>query len=514
MSWRRLTFAGSSKVSRRSKRPGRSRAGSSWSARLVDAMSRTFAGLPDGPRSCRCGGSSRLTASTSLPRAFCRPGGLLEGLHLHEQLVDGRPQVAARREGRGGGARLRRRTRRRHHRQPLEAAAAHREAGRGSRRHGRRHPGARRGRCASNSSMKPTAPPCLRAAFRRVPEVAAHLARRGSLETGLERRGGGEQERHAGLGGQRLRGVGLAGAGTALEEQAATRPATHLAGEAAVRQEQLQRLDDLVLDDVDAHDVGEPGVDLLRPDHLVRRPTGEEELPAQDEDQRGEEEHRHRDERVEVRQPEQVEGLTHTDPVPEVRHDRAAPEDEPQQPGPAQLLAGPADVSAVGGRLQVHEPPGRRDPLSTLSRVGPRLRPVRHVPLPLLVTTPSRQREQDWRHPDGASAPGAGVPITWSGGRASVLSLALARGAGTPRSPGSPGCDVAVTRSAPSPAPPVTLGEPARTSASAGPGEQVGLAAVGVTLRAGRAPDQPVVLESPHLVAQVVGQARRTARPP
>jgi hypothetical protein len=161
------------------------------------------------------------------------------------------------------------------------------------------------------------------------PEVVAHLACGGTLQPGLERGRRGEQERHAGLRRERLGGVRLAGARTTLEEQAAPRPAAHLALEAAVRQEQLERLHDLVLDDVDADDVGEPGVDLLRPDHLVRRPARDDELAGEHHDEGAEEDRRHQHHRVDVRHVEQVQRVADEDPVPEVRHHRAAPDDQP-----------------------------------------------------------------------------------------------------------------------------------------------------------------------------------------
>jgi hypothetical protein len=56
-----------------------------------------------------------------------------------------------------------------------------------------------------------------------------------------------------------------------------------------VTQEQLERTDDLVLDDVDADDVLEAHVELLGADHDVRRATAERELPADQQDQHEEE---------------------------------------------------------------------------------------------------------------------------------------------------------------------------------------------------------------------------------
>ena len=88
MSWRRDALAGRSKVSRRSKRPGRSSAGSSESARLVAATMSTFGFGGRGLGIWRVRGQHPVDHVGEAPGDLLAAGRLLEGLHLHEQLVD------------------------------------------------------------------------------------------------------------------------------------------------------------------------------------------------------------------------------------------------------------------------------------------------------------------------------------------------------------------------------------------------------------------------------------------
>ena len=110
---------------------------------------------------------------------------------------------------------------------------------------------------ASISSMKPIAPPSLRAAFRSALKneriaIAGH-----PLPHRLERGRRDEQERHARLLGHRLREVGLAGPGRALEQDAAPRRAAELVAERRVAQEHVEGADHLVDLAVEPLDVGE-----------------------------------------------------------------------------------------------------------------------------------------------------------------------------------------------------------------------------------------------------------------
>ena len=69
---------------------------------------------------------------------------------------------------------------------------------------------------------------------------------------------------NTGFSGHRLRSVGLASAWQAFEQQAAAGRTTHLRGERLVREEEVDRTNHFFLDGLDADDVTEPYVDLLR----------------------------------------------------------------------------------------------------------------------------------------------------------------------------------------------------------------------------------------------------------
>jgi hypothetical protein len=130
---------GSSKVTRRSKRPGRSSAGSRLSARFVAATSRMFDGVTCGPRELAVRRQQQVGAVDE-PAAQALAGGrVVEGLQLHEQLVDDPAGALAGGEGardRGGGVRptaatpcrgSRRRPRREAASCRRDAAAGHRD---------------------------------------------------------------------------------------------------------------------------------------------------------------------------------------------------------------------------------------------------------------------------------------------------------------------------------------------------------------------------------------------------
>ena len=93
-------------------------------------------------------------------------------------------------------------------------------------------------------------------------EVVADLAAGRAVVLRLERGRRHEQERHAGLVRHRLGHVRLAGAGRAFEQHALARVAAHHVAERLVAEEQVERLDDLVLDRAEADDVVERDVEI------------------------------------------------------------------------------------------------------------------------------------------------------------------------------------------------------------------------------------------------------------
>ena len=233
---RRPALAGSSKVSRRSKRPGRSRAGSRLSARFVAAISSRLVAGGSGRRSWRCAGRYRLTMSTNLVRSFCSPVGSsndcictsssLTTPPTPSLVIDGLVTEAGRRAVAGG--------QRRHATAGVDA----------ERRQRLRH---RRGRqaTAGHGDRVDLLDEADRAALgaghlAQLLEVRADLARGRAVVHRLERRGGHEEERHAGLARHGLGQVGLAGARRALEQDAAARRAAHVVGERLVGEEEVE----------------------------------------------------------------------------------------------------------------------------------------------------------------------------------------------------------------------------------------------------------------------------------
>ncbi len=102
------------------------------------------------------------------------------------------------------------------------------------------------------------------------PDLAVGL----TVEHGLERGRRDEEERHARLGGHRLGHVGLAGARRALEEDRLAGDAAHLLGEGAVCEEEVECLRDLVDQGLRATDVVEADGQIVGPVEDVWRPPG------------------------------------------------------------------------------------------------------------------------------------------------------------------------------------------------------------------------------------------------
>jgi len=151
--------------------------------------------------------------------------------------------------------------------------------------------------------------------------------------------------------------VGLAGTRRPLEQQTAPGRATHLFGEGLVRQEQVQRPDDVVLHGVDAHDIVEAGRDLVGPVDHVRRAPGHELLADDHADHQGEEAEHDGQERVDVRQRQEVlRAVPGGGPPRQHRGDAQHGHGELQPPARTPLLAGPTDV----GVAHPQQPAGRR----------------------------------------------------------------------------------------------------------------------------------------------------------
>ena len=123
---------------------------------------------------------------------------------------------------------------------------------------------------ASISSMKPMAPPSRRAAARSARKYA-DLAVGLAVVHRLEGRRRDEQEGHARLARHGLGHVGLAGARRPLEQHTAARGGAQLLANGVVREEQVQRADDLFAHDIATDDVVQPGLDVVGAVEHVRR---------------------------------------------------------------------------------------------------------------------------------------------------------------------------------------------------------------------------------------------------
>ena len=241
--------------------------------------------------------------------------------------------------------------------------------------------------------------------------------------------------------------------GVALEEQAAARRAAHLAGEGLVREEEVQRADHVLLDRVDADDVVEPDLDLLRPVHHVRRPAGEHELAEEHDDQQQEEQRRDQQQRVDRRQVEQVERVAAQDAVPEVRRRDADHEQRASSSRLRRMSSRLRPTSAVACRARPVDRRPSVDGLRAAARPAPPAPPspapscaCRPQPLPGRRPRPSERRR---RSPERRINPGPPSPIhTAPGGRASAGSLTRPVAGASSAVGLSPVCEAPVTRSA------------------------------------------------------------------
>ena len=128
---------------------------------------------------------------------------------------------------------------------------------------------------ASISSMKPIAPPSLRAAFRRA--LKKERIRDAVPPNHIDCVADADMNRNgtpACLAIAFARYV-LPVPGWSLEEDAAPRRAAELLAERRVAQEHVERAQDLIDLRVETADLGEPHLDLLRVDHQMRRAARE-----------------------------------------------------------------------------------------------------------------------------------------------------------------------------------------------------------------------------------------------
>ncbi len=246
---RRPDRLGRSKWIERSNRPGRSRAGSRSSARLVAPMMRTLAAVERRFDSCRWSGSQLLSRSTTKPCSFSIFVGWSNDCSWMSSslTMPAMPSLACERETVVAGA------------TPAPPS-----------RHAHAGPRGGDGVDLLDESDGATLGAGRLAQFLEVgPDLPVRLA----VVHRLEGRRRDVEERHAGFLGQRLGHVGLAGAGRAFEEDAPPGRATHRLPERLVAQEQVEGADDLLEDDVHPPHVVEADLDLRRAEPHVRRPA-------------------------------------------------------------------------------------------------------------------------------------------------------------------------------------------------------------------------------------------------
>ena len=234
----------------RSKRPGRSRAGSRSAARLVAPMTRMLAGTCCGLRRRRWAGSQALTASMNAPLSRSEIGVCSNDWSwISSSLTTpGMPSP-----WRGAGA-----------------------------------PGAADGvELLDEPDGAALAPGVTAQRLEVGPDLAVGLA----VEHRLEGRRRDEEERHAGLGGHGLGHVGLARPRRPLEQDGLAGRAAHLLGEGPVGQEQVEGLGHLLDQRLRPADVVEGHGELVGPVEDVRRAPGGQQRDHHHQDQHGDEDH-------------------------------------------------------------------------------------------------------------------------------------------------------------------------------------------------------------------------------
>ena len=226
-------------------------------------------------------------------------------------------------------------------------------------------------------------------------EVGADLACRRAVVHRLERRRRHEQEGHPGLAGHRLGHVRLAGSRQPFEEQPSPGSPAHLAGERAMREEQVEGTDHVLLDGIDPLDVVEGHADLFGPERDVRRPPGSDGRAEQHHDHREQQQHRHHHERLQRRQlqREEIDRVPDQQPPPQPRRGQRKDEGEsPEAALPAALPSRP-DVR-LGGEELPHPGIGQQGALSSgrlrhQCNHPPRSRPCASVVVGIIISQPA-----------------------------------------------------------------------------------------------------------------------------
>ena len=265
---RRPALSGASKDSRRSKRPGPQQRRVQGVGAVGRGDEQDVGALGARPAQLAVLGQDEVDGVDEPAQQPLAGRRGVEGLHLHEQLVDdaadalaGHGAVRTGRPGRAGppcadaGRRVAVAA------EALEPAArgVEQAGGRGEvpvGGRGHRHAAADHG--DGVDLLDEADRPALGAGgLAQRGEVAADLAGGRAVVHGLERRRGHEEERHAGLAGHRLGGVRLARAGGALEQDAAARGAAQVLAEGPAGEEQVEGALHLGADRAEALDVVE-----------------------------------------------------------------------------------------------------------------------------------------------------------------------------------------------------------------------------------------------------------------
>ena len=210
-------------------------------------------------------------------------------------------------------------------------------------------------------------------------EVVADLAAGLAVVHRLERGRRDEEVRDARFLRHRLRHVGLAGSRRTFEQDRLARVAAHRLAERLVREEQVERLDDLFFHRSESDDVVERDIDLTRGVAHVRRTPRTEQ--RHDEDDADEQDREDRQQHLQVGlaevRPREHRGMTREDAPVEPREQRQHPREQLPQPSLPRAFAHPGDVDRrapqhglVADRAEVQRRRCREDRRGRTRRTG------------------------------------------------------------------------------------------------------------------------------------------------